>query len=89
MPVNTRKATDTKGMARVRVHTRKLIGRRGLRPAKEREVLFFPIGIREVARKNEEYQIKARFDSLFVQAENLPDLPLGAVTFNCITEFFG
>lgn len=89
MPVNTRKATDTNGMARVSTQARKLTRCCGLRSAKEGEVLLFPFGIREVTRKDEEYQIKARFDSLFVQAENLPDLPLGAVTFNCITEFFG
>ena len=53
------------------------------------EKLLFPVPVPKGAGKDEENQIKARFESMLVQAENLPDLTFRSVSFNSISEFLG
>jgi hypothetical protein len=84
-----RKATETKGMSWLKTQARGLTRGEGRAARQEAEVLPLPVGVRKLAGVDEENQIKAWFEFVFVQAENFPDLPFGAVTFNCITEFFG
>jgi hypothetical protein len=53
------------------------------------EELTFPVLVGVLSGINEEDQIQARPEAMFVQAENFPDLPFRAVSFNGISEFLG
>jgi len=58
-------------------------------PLGKLEKLPLAVPVAEFAGKDEENQIKARFETVLVQAEKLPDLPFRAVSFNSISEFLG
>jgi hypothetical protein len=58
-------------------------------PGKEVKELFFSFLVAELTRKDEEDQIIAWLDAVLVQAENFPNLTLGSVSFNGISEFLG
>jgi hypothetical protein len=55
----------------------------------ELEELPFPVLVPVGSGVDEEDKIKTRLEPVFVQAENFPDLPFGAVSFNGISEFLG
>ena len=57
--------------------------------SRELEELTFPVAVTEVPGIDEENQIKARLDTVLVQAENFPNLTFRAVSFNGISEFLG
>ena len=53
------------------------------------EELPFPVLVPERSGVDEEDKIIARCEPVLVQAENFPNLPFGAVSFNGISEFLG
>ena len=55
----------------------------------ELKELTLAVVVSENTGKDEENQIKARFESVLVQAENFPYLTFRAVSFNSISEFLG